>query len=69
MKRFEYKFYKGIADESSLNKFGLEGWELVHYSHDNRCIFKREMRNLIEKDLEILNEQFSEEVTLEKIKK
>ena len=71
MKKFEYKkhqlSYK--LSENELNDLGSIGWELVHYSQDGESIFQREMDLIIGKKLEVLNDQFSEEINLEKIKK
>jgi hypothetical protein len=41
MKRFEY-LKRSSLDEEALNKFGLQGWELVGLA-DNRYILKREI--------------------------
>ena len=68
MKNFEYKFYKNILNESSLNKLGLKGWELVFLNPKGESVFKREIEKVVKKDLDLLNDQFSDEITLEKIK-
>jgi hypothetical protein len=41
----------------------------VHYSHDGESIFQREIELIIGKKLEVLNDQFSEEINLENLKK
>lgn len=54
MKKFEYKIeqlesYKN-GQESILNTFGEEGWELIHIFHYPNMIkytFKREKYNII----------------------
>jgi hypothetical protein len=71
MKKFEYKkhqlSYK--LSENELNDLGSIGWELVHYSQDFESIFQREIELIIGKKLEVLNDQFSEEINLENLKK
>ncbi|MDC0861194.1 hypothetical protein OAQ08_01165 [Alphaproteobacteria bacterium] len=70
MKKFEYKIYQipHITLKKELNDLGSRGWCLVHYSKDGESIFKREIKLVTGKDPEILNNQFSDEITLETIK-
>ena len=68
MRKFEYKFYNNIFDQKKLNELGSNGWELVNFTNEGRFIFKREIISNKDKNLDLLNEQFSDEITLEKIK-
>ena len=71
MKKFEYKKHQLSYElsENELNDLGSFGWELVHYSQDGESIFQREIELIIGKKLEVLNDQFSEEINLENLKK
>tara|TARA_B110000211_G_C14021265_1_gene527789 strand:+ start:460 stop:681 length:222 start_codon:yes stop_codon:yes gene_type:complete len=71
MKKFEYKKHQLSYElsENELNDLGSFGWELVYYSHDGESIFQREIELIIGKKLEVLNDQFSEEINLENLKK
>ena len=71
MKKFEYKFYQ-LSDaelKKDLNELGTQGWEMVHFSKEEESIFKREAEMVMSKKLEVLNEQFSDEINLENLKK
>jgi hypothetical protein len=71
MKKFEYKIcqiaHKALKQE--LNDLGSLGWDLIQYNKEGESIFKRQIDMSASNDLGILNDQFSDEVTLEKIKK
>ena len=71
MKKFEYKFYQLSEEElkKELNELGSQGWEMVLYSKEEESIFKREAEMVMSKKLEVLNEQFSDEINLENLKK
>ena len=71
MKKYEYKIYKlsHIELKKELKDLGSQGWEMVFYSKEEESIFKREVEVLISKNLEVLNEQFSDEINLENLKK
>ncbi|MDB9776690.1 hypothetical protein OAB63_02895 [Alphaproteobacteria bacterium] len=71
MKKFEYKIYQipHIMLKKELDDLGSLGWCLVYYSQDEESIFKREINLATGKDPKILNDQFSDEITLETIKK
>ena len=70
MKKFEYKKHQLTYElfENELNELGSIGWELVHYSQDGESIFQREIELIVSKKLEVLNDQFSDEINLEKLK-
>ena len=71
MKKYEYKIYKlsHIELKKELKDLGSQGWEMVFYNKKEESIFKREVEVLISKNLEVLNEQFSDEINLENLKK
>ncbi|MDB4234153.1 hypothetical protein N9852_02965 [Alphaproteobacteria bacterium] len=71
MKKYEYKICKlsHINLKKELKDLGSQGWEMVFYSKEEESIFKREVEVLVSKNLEVLNEQFSDEINLENLKK
>jgi hypothetical protein len=71
MKKYEYKIYKlsHIELERELKDLGSQGWEMVFYGKEEESIFKKEVEVMISKNLEILNDQFSDEINLENLKK
>ncbi len=71
MKKFEYKFYQftKIDIKKELNELGSQGWELIYYQKEDESIFKKEVEMIVNKKLEVLNEQFSDEINLENLKK
>ena len=71
MKKYEYKIYKlsHIELKKELKDLGSQGWEMVFYSKEEESIFKREIEVKTSKNLEILNDQFSDEINLENLKK
>ena len=71
MKKFEYKFCQlsEVMLKKELNELGSQGWEMVHYNKEGESIFKREAEMVMSKKLEVLNEQFSDEINLENLKK
>ena len=71
MKKFEYKIYKTsqVELERELKDLGSQGWEMVFYGKEEESIFKKEVEVMISKNLEILNDQFSDEINLENLKK
>ncbi|MDB4184216.1 hypothetical protein N9751_01610 [Alphaproteobacteria bacterium] len=71
MKKYEYKIFKlsHLELEKELKDFGSQGWEMVFYSKEEESIFKREVEVVISKNLEVLNDQFSDEINLENLKK
>ena len=71
MKKFEYKFYQftKIDIKKELNELGSQDWELIYYQKEDESIFKKEVEMIVNKKLEVLNEQFSDEINLENLKK
>jgi hypothetical protein len=71
MKKFEYKIYKisQVELEKELQELGSQGWEMVFYGKEQGSIFKREIDVMTSKNLEVLNDQFSDEINLENLKK
>ena len=71
MKKFEYKIYKisQVELEKELKELGSQGWEMVFYGEEQESIFKREIEVMTSKNLEVLNDQFSDEINLENLKK
>ena len=71
MKKFEYKIYKTsqVELERELKDLGSQGWEMVFYGKEKESIFKKEVEIMISKNLEVLNDQFSDEINLENLKK
>ena len=71
MKKYEYKIYKVSQTEleKELKELGSQGWEMIFYGKEQESIFKREIEVKTSKNLEILNDQFSDEINLENLKK
>ena len=71
MKKYEYKICKlsQIELEKKLKELGSQGWEMVFYGKEEESIFKREVELMVSKNLEVLNNQFSDEINLENLKK
>jgi len=71
MKKFEYKKYQLTSElsENELNNLGSIGWELVYYNQEGESIFQREIELIVGKKLEVLNDQFSDEINLENLKR
>ena len=71
MKKYEYKIYKisQVELEKELKELGSQGWEMVFFGKEQRSIFKRELKVVASKNLEVLNDQFSDEINLENLKK
>ena len=71
MKNYEYKFYQlPLANlEKELNELGSNGWEIVQYNKFEESIFKREIEVIVSNKLNALNDQFSDEINLEYLKK
>jgi hypothetical protein len=71
MKKFEYKFYQLDKSklETKLNELGSKGWEMIYFNEQNEMIFKREVEIIVSNKLGILNDQFSDEINLENLKK
>ena len=71
MKKYEYKIYKVSQTElkKELKELGSQGWEMIFYGREQESIFKREIEVMSSKNLEILNDQFSDEINLENLKK
>ena len=55
--------------EKELKELGSQGWEMIFYGKEQESIFKREIEVKTSKNLEILNDQFSDEINLENLKK
>ena len=71
MKKYEYKIFKVSQTEleKELKELGSQGWEMVFFSKEQGSIFKREIDVMTSKNLEVLNDQFSDEINLENLKK
>ena len=71
MKKYEYKIFKVSQTEleKELKELGSQGWEMIFYGKEQESIFKREIEVMSSKNLEILNDQFSDEINLENLKK
>ena len=71
MKKYEYKIFKVSQTEleKELKELGSQGWEMIFYGKEQESIFKREIEVMTSKNLEVLNDQFSDEINLENLKK